>query len=137
MSGLYPDVELMVVSEFAPAADYKWIPYIPKRPFALNEARIKAAIAGRPVILAGIILQPNMPYWNMRLTAWKNWPLRVVAFNDSMDHWMVRPRSFPTIARHLLWRLRNLVVSQSRPGSGTYTLFWRLAHPWAHELSPL
>ena len=133
MSGLYPDVELMVVSEFAPAADYKWIPYIPKRPFALNEARIKAAIAGRPVILAGIILQPNMPYWNMRLTAWKNWPLRVVAFNDSMDHWMVRPRSFPTIARHLLWRLRNLVVSQSRPGSGTYTLFWRLAHPWAFK----
>ena len=133
MSRLYPEVELVVVSEFAPPADFKWIPYIPKRPFALNEARIKAAIAGRQVVLAGIILQPNMPYWNMRLTAWKNWPLRVVAFNDSMDHWMVRPRSFPTIVKHVLWRLRNLIVSQSRPGSGSYTFFWRLAHPWAFK----
>ena len=131
MSRLLPDVELMVVSEFAPPVGYRWIPYIPKRPYALNQARVRAAVANRKVILAGIILQPQMPYWAMRWIAWRNWPLQVVAFNDSMNHWMIRPRSFPTIIRHLLWRSRNLVVSQSMPGSATYTLLWRLAHPWA------
>ena len=133
MSKLHPSIELLVISEFAPPQPYRWIPYIPKRPFGLNEARICAAIEGRQVILAGIILQPNMPYWSMRWIAWKNWPMRVVAFNDNMNHWMVRPRSFPTIGKHLLWRLRNLVVSQSMPGSGSYTLIWRLGHPWAFK----
>ncbi len=133
MSKLHPEVELLVVSEFAPPQPYRWIPYIPKRPFGLNEARICAAVEGRPVILAGIILQPNMPYWSMRWIAWKNWPLRVVAFNDNMNHWMVRPRSFPIIAKHLLWRLRNLVVSQSMPGSACYTMVWRFGHPWAFK----
>lgn len=133
MSKLHPNVELLVISEFAPPQPYRWIPYIPKRPFGLNEARICAAIEGRQVILAGIILQPNMPYWSMRWIAWKNWPMRVVAFNDNMNHWMVRPRSFPTIGKHLLWRLRNLVVSQSMPGSASYTLIWRLGHPWAFK----
>ncbi len=133
MSKLHPGVELMVISEFAPLQPFRWIPYIPKRPFGLNEARICAAIEGRQVILAGIILQPNMPYWSMRWIAWKNWPMRVVAFNDNMNHWMVRPRSFPIIGKHLLWRLRNLVVSQSMPGSASYTLIWRLGHPWAFK----
>ncbi len=131
MARLFPDVELMVVSEFPPPGGYRWIPYAPKRPFYLNDQRVLAAIGNRPVILAGIILQPNMPYWRMRWIAWKNWPFRVAAFNDNMGHWMLRPQQLPIISRHLLWRLRNLVVSQTMAGSATYTLFWRLRHPRA------
>ena len=131
MAALFPGVELMVVSEFPPPGSYRWIPYAPKRPFYLNNQRVLAAIGNRPVVLAGIILQPNMPYWRMRWIAWKNWPFRVAAFNDNMDHWMLRPQQLPVITRHLLWRLRNLVVSQTMAGSATYTLFWRLRHPRA------
>ena len=133
MTRLFPEAELLVVSEFAPPRQYRWLPYAPQRPFYLNNERVLAAIAGRPVILAGIILQPNMPYWKMRMIAWKNWPFRVAAFNDNMNHWMLRPKQLPIIMRHLLWRLRNLVVSQSMPGSATYTVFWRIGHPRAFQ----
>jgi len=60
MAGIYPDVPLSLVSEFpSPSAGVPWIRWYPAKDLAENTARVEAAIAGKEVVLAGIILQPN------------------------------------------------------------------------------
>ena len=42
---------------------------------------------------------------------------------------MLRPRCAGVIARHVLWRTKNLLRYQLRPGGDVYTFFWKLARP--------
>jgi GT2 family glycosyltransferase/glycosyltransferase involved in cell wall biosynthesis len=132
MDGLYPELPLHVISEFpAPPGYSHWIRWYPAKDLADNLARIDAAVAGRQVVLAAIVLQPRMPYWPMRWAALRRWPWQLIAFNENLDHFMLRPRSLPVIARHGYWRARNFVRWETRPGGAVYTFFWRLAHPKA------
>ena len=132
MAGIYPDVPLSLVSEFpSPSAGVPWIRWYPAKDLAENTARVEAAIAGKEVVLAGIILQPRMPYWAMRWAAARRWPWRLIVFNENLDHFMLRPRSVPVIAKHCWWRTKNFVRWETRPGGTIYTMVWRLLHPRA------
>ncbi|HBY60661.1 MAG TPA: hypothetical protein DEH78_12620 [Solibacterales bacterium] len=130
VQALAPDLPLLVVSEFA-ARRGEWIPYNPKRPLEDNLRRCREALGGRQARFAAILLQPRMPYWRLRGLAHRIAPARVVYFNENLDHFLLRPRAAKAVARHLLWRLKNFVRWELRPGGATYTLFWRLRHPAA------
>jgi glycosyltransferase involved in cell wall biosynthesis len=55
------------------------------------------------------MLVPNVPFRAMRLMALLLAPRNFVAFNENLNHFMLRPRSIPAIARHIAWRVRNFV----------------------------
>jgi GT2 family glycosyltransferase/glycosyltransferase involved in cell wall biosynthesis len=130
MAAIAPRAELFVVSEFPPP-EGRWVRWHPRRTLGDNLALCRAAIAGRRVEIAGVVLQPRMPYWKMRALPLLIAPLRTLFFNENLDHFMLRPRSLRSIARHALWRLGNLARWELRPGGATYTLLWRIAHPRA------
>lgn len=131
MKALRPDLPLYVVSEF-PVGEEHWVPYHPLRRFSENLGLIRDAFAGKKVALAGLILQPRAPYWRLRLLALRITWWRMAFFNEQLDHFMLRPQSAGAIVRHGLWRIRNFIVWETRqPGAFTYTLVWRMLHPWA------
>lgn len=121
MRNVFPDLPLYVVSEFPPAAnDVRWVRY--RGGFFENLARCRAAFRGKPIRLAGVLLVPNVPFRRMRLLALVLAPLYFLAVNEHLNNFMLRPASFPTIARHLLWRLRNFIrwhLSAGRPATAT------------------
>lgn len=132
MAAIYPGLPLILVSEFpSPTPGVPWIRWFPAKDLAENMARLEASIAGKEVALAGIILQPRMPYWKMRWSAARRFPRQLMVFNEQLDHFMLRPRSLPVIAKHLWWRTKNFIRWETRPGGTAYTIAWRLLHPWA------
>jgi len=135
MRQIRPDAPLYVVSEFQ-VEGASWVPYHVGRTWRQNLALCRAAFAGKRILFAGLILQPRMPYWGMRLVALLLGRLNTIFFNENLDHYMLRPRSLPVIARHLAWRAGNLLRWELRPGGATYTFLWRLLHPAAF-LRPL
>jgi GT2 family glycosyltransferase/glycosyltransferase involved in cell wall biosynthesis len=86
-------------------------------------------IGADTVRLAAVILEPNTPYWRMRWMAFRISPLQFLAFNENLDNFMLRPRCAGTIARHFLWRAKNFLRWQLKPGGPVYTWAWRLRHP--------
>ena len=100
MAAIAPDLELFVVSEFPPAQG-RWIPYRVNRGVLNNYNRCKAALQGRRVVYSGLVLQPKSPYGPMRLLALLFGPLRVLFFNENLDHFMLRPGGLVTMLRHL------------------------------------
>jgi len=130
MAKLPGDVPIHVVGEFAPPVG-KWIPWNPARTFDENYARLMADLGDEEVLFAGIILQPNMPYWEMRWAALRGFGRRLVCYNDDLNHFMLRPGSLPVIAGHLWWRTKNFVRWETRPGGTVYTWVWRALHPGA------
>jgi len=132
LSEIYPELPLWVVSEF-PVENARWIPYHVRRGFGENLALCRAAFRGSKIVALGLVLQPRMPYWRMRLIGALLAPLATLFFNENLDHFMLRPRSAAAIAGHFWWRAKNLARWELRPGGGLYTLFWRLAHPRALE----
>ena len=121
------DLPLYVISEFPPPQGH-WIPYHPLRPD--NRARIQRQLQSLEVRLAGIYLDPKVPYWPLRrlafnVTTWRSW----VFFSTDLNHYMLRPRSLPAVSRFLVWRLREVLRFQLQPGGDIYTFFWRLGHP--------
>ncbi|HEU0124029.1 MAG TPA: glycosyltransferase [Bryobacteraceae bacterium] len=131
MTALHPELPLYVVSEFPPPAGTPWIRWHPLQSSAGNAERIGAALAECDVALAGVALEPLMPYWAMRWMAFTRWPRQLVVFNEKMDHFMLRPRCLNTIVHHFYWRIRGFVRKQTRPGGELYTFLWRVRHPRA------
>ncbi len=108
MRGVFPELPLYVVSEFAPAVkDVRWIRY--RGGFFENLARCRAAFRGKSIRLAGVLLVPRVPFRRMRLLALVLAPLYFLAVNENLNDFMLRPGSLPQIAKHILWRLRNFV----------------------------
>ncbi|MBL8174213.1 MAG: glycosyltransferase [Bryobacterales bacterium] len=130
IESIYPELPLYVVAEFPPPRG-KWIPYHPTRSLADNMARLKAALGPAHVRLSAAVLEPNTPYRRMRWMALRLSPRGFIAFNENLDHYMLRPRSAPVMARHLLWRGKNFLRWQLRPGGTAYTWAWRARHPSA------
>ncbi|MCC6585178.1 MAG: glycosyltransferase [Bryobacterales bacterium] len=135
MQAIAPEMPLYVVSEFKVDGAH-WIPYHLGRTLQQNLALVRSALKGKRIAYSAVILQPRMPYWQMRLLGFRLGGLKTIFFNEQLDHWMLRPASAGTIARHFLWRGGNLVRWELQPGGATYTFFWRLAHPQAF-LRPL
>jgi len=130
MEKLPGDLPIYVVGEFPPPSG-KWIPWNPARSFAENYERMLDDLEGNEVVFAGILLQPKQPYWDIRWAGLRAFGLRVVFFNDNLDHFMIRPRQLPVIARHCWWQLKNLIHWETHPGGLLYTWVWRVFHPWA------
>ena len=110
MRNIYPDLPLCVVAEFPPAdRDVRWVRYQVDRPLRHNLARCRAAFRGSSIRLAAVMLTPNVPLRRLRLLALLLAPLNVIAFNEDLNHFMLRPGSIPAMVRHALWRARNFV----------------------------
>jgi len=130
MQELLPELPLVVVSEF-PIDGTRWLPYPLSRGFWENLAFFRWKFRDKRIRISAVILQPRMPYWRMRLIAFALSPWNFLAFNEAFGHFMVRPKTLGTIARHLAWRTRNFFVWEFSPGGATYTWLWRLRHPKA------
>src|SRR5260370_11786659 len=130
MQALFPELPLVVVSEFPPE-NARWIPFPLSRSLRDNLAMCRWHFRGKRVRLSGVILQPRMPYWRMRLIGFLISPWNFIAFNENFGHFMLRPRSVGTILRHTLWRTRNFFVWEFSPGGLAYTFLWRVAAPAA------
>ncbi|MCC6343684.1 MAG: glycosyltransferase [Bryobacterales bacterium] len=128
VQALFPELPLWVVSEFPPPAG-KWIPFKPNRSLPENLALIRAAMSGHTIRLSAAVLEPRTPHGQLRWIAFRLAPLRFLAFNENLDHFMLRPRCAPAIARHLFWRVKNFLRWQLKPGGPAYTWAWRLRHP--------
>jgi glycosyltransferase involved in cell wall biosynthesis/GT2 family glycosyltransferase len=125
---LAPDLPLFTISEFQPPLG-KWLPYRVERPMADNLAAARAEMTGRRVRFCAVLLDPNTPYDPMRWMAFRLAPLRGVYFNESLNHFMLRPRSAATIVRHFLWRLGNWIRFEVNPGGRLYRWMWRMRRP--------
>jgi GT2 family glycosyltransferase/glycosyltransferase involved in cell wall biosynthesis len=108
MREIYPELPLYVVSEFPPAAGLPWIPYRPNRGLRENYALCREALRDKRIRLAAVMLVPNVPYRRLRLLALLLSPRGFMAFNENLDHFMLRPRSVPAMLRNCAWRARNV-----------------------------
>ncbi|MBK7927488.1 MAG: glycosyltransferase [Bryobacterales bacterium] len=130
MKQIRPDLPLIVVSEF-PIPGEDCLPWHIARSLQHNIDKLSWHFRHSRIVLCALILQPRMPYWPMRRAALHFGRLNTLFFNENLNHFMLRPRSLPVIARHLLWRTKNFLRWELRPGGSTYTFLWRLAHPSA------
>ena len=114
MRAIFPELPLYVVSDFPPEdQDLIWIRYRINRGFMENLWRCREALRDRSVQLAAVMLVPGVPFRRMRLMALLLSPRGFLAFNENLNHFMLRPRSVPAIARHLAWRARNALRSMA------------------------
>lgn len=132
LEAVAPGLDVYVVAEFAPPRG-RWIPWFLGRTLAQNRARVADALRGKQIVWAALILQPRMPYWPMRLAALLASPGRLLCFNENLDHFALHPRSAFSICRHLMWRMKNLIRWETRPGGWLYTQVWRITHPWSYR----
>jgi GT2 family glycosyltransferase/glycosyltransferase involved in cell wall biosynthesis len=108
LRALYPELPLWVVSDFPPEdPSLKWIRYRINRSFAENLRRCREELRGHTIRLAGVMLVPNVPFRRMRLLALVLSPRAFLAFNENLNHFMLRPASIPAIAWHIVWRIAN------------------------------
>ena len=98
---------------------------------------IRARLAGRRIRLAAVILEPRIPHWRLRALGFALAPLHFLAFNETGQHFMLRPRDTFTMSRHVLWRMKNLVRSQRQPESSTYRAMEWFRKPGKFRLSML
>jgi GT2 family glycosyltransferase/glycosyltransferase involved in cell wall biosynthesis len=138
--GIFPELPLVVVSEFAPplaSQDVEWIPYHIRRTWKENRDSIRARLGGRRIRLGAVILEPRIPHWRLRALGLALAPLHFIAFNETGGHFMLRPRSVSTMLRHVAWRTKNLVRSQFQPESSTYRVMEWFREPGNFRLSML
>jgi len=131
---IFPELPLVVVSEF-PVPEVEWIPYHIRRSWNENRDLIRARLRTRGVRLAAVILEPRVPHWRLRALGFALAPLHFLAFNETGEHFMLRPRSIPTMFRHVTWRMKNLVRSQRQPEATTYRVMEWLRKPEKFRLS--
>lgn len=125
-----PDLPYFVVSEFPPASG-RWIPYMPRRTEEQNLARITDALGGAEIVHAALLCDVRKKYWPMRRIAFRLASMRLLCFNEHMDHVPLHPRAAGAVTKHLWWRFRNYASAQLNPGGWLYTQTWRLFHPSA------
>jgi GT2 family glycosyltransferase/glycosyltransferase involved in cell wall biosynthesis len=130
IAALEPGLPLYVVSEFPPS-EGRWIPYHPFRSTADNLAHLRAAFRGKRIQIAAVLLEPGTPYRRLQWLALWFAPLRLLFYNENLDHFLLRPRCAGSIARHFYWRSRSLARFETHPGGHVYTFLWRLRHPSA------
>jgi glycosyltransferase involved in cell wall biosynthesis len=108
MRAVFPELPLYVVSDFSPAEkDLHWVRY--RGGFGENLARCRSAFRGKSIRLAGVLLVPNLPFRRMRLLALILAPFYVLAVNENLNDFMLRPGSLPAIASHFAWRTGNFM----------------------------
>lgn len=118
MLAVFPELPLYVVSEFPPAnPGVRWIRWDVGR-VRVNFARCYAALRGKKVRLAGVLMVPKSPAPAMKLLALTAAPLHFLAVNENLNDFLLRPGNLPQITRHVVWRMRNFVVFHWRRETG-------------------
>jgi len=121
MREIYPELPLWVVSDFP--VEGQWVRYRIKRSFRYNLARCRDALRGYEIRLAGVMLVPNVPFRRMRLLALVLAPRGFIAFNENLNHFMLRPAQLPAVVRHIAWRIKNTIRwLRKNPPSGRVAL---------------
>ena len=125
---IFPEVPLVVVSEFPPP-EGEWIRYHIRRNLSDNLALARFRLAGRKIRIAAVILEPRTPHWRLRILGLRLAPFRILAFNETGQHFRLHPDNLPSMLRNLLWRTRNLVRSEWRklrepPALRLRALYW-------------
>jgi GT2 family glycosyltransferase/glycosyltransferase involved in cell wall biosynthesis len=106
---IYPELPLWVVSDFPPEdSSLPWIRYRISHSFSENYGRCREALSGYQIRIAAVMLVPNVPFRRMRLLALALSPRGFVAFNENLNHFLLRPGQLPSIARHVTWRAKNI-----------------------------
>jgi GT2 family glycosyltransferase/glycosyltransferase involved in cell wall biosynthesis len=118
---IFPELPLVVVSEFPPA-EGEWIPFHIRRTWRDNRDLVKARLGGRDIRLGAVVLEPRIPLRSLRRVGFALSGLRVLLFNEYGQHFMLRPRSMPAMLKHVLWRRKNAVIVQFRKGGLFYKL---------------
>jgi GT2 family glycosyltransferase/glycosyltransferase involved in cell wall biosynthesis len=116
---IFPELPLVVVSEFPPS-EGEWIPYHIRRSAQDNIEFVQWRLRGRSIRLGAVILEPRIPHWPLRRLGFKLARLNAMLFNETGNHFMLRPRSIPSMFQYALWRAKNLVRSQFRKGGMVY-----------------
>jgi GT2 family glycosyltransferase/glycosyltransferase involved in cell wall biosynthesis len=130
---IFPELPLWVVSDFPPEdAGLPWIRYRVNGTLRDNLARCREAIRGYEIRLAAVMLVPNVPFRRMRLMALLLSPRGFIAFNENLNHFMLRPAQIPSMARHVMWRMKNALRWWWRTPLGVRTLLVE----WAAWLRP-
>jgi glycosyltransferase involved in cell wall biosynthesis/GT2 family glycosyltransferase len=126
---ILPGLPLIVVSEFEIEGAGEWIPYNFKRGASENLDFIRARLGERKVALSAVVLDPKSPYRSLRWIGFRLAPGRFLAFNENLNHFMLRPGSAITIGRHFEWRAKNFLRYHFKHGGFFYTWYWRLRQP--------
>ncbi|MGD1070651.1 MAG: glycosyltransferase [Bryobacteraceae bacterium] len=115
-----PDAPLYIVSEFKPDRAH-WIPWHVKRGFRQNKAAIEAALHGRRIQIAAVVLASGTELATMRAVALTLFPARLIAYDENLNvlYWKDLPA----------WLLRR-----ARPGPGTQRWLRRIVHPAEAEI---
>ncbi len=126
--GIFPDTPLVVVSEFPPP-EGEWIRYHIRRDLSDNLALARFRLGGRKIRVAAMILEPRTPHWRLRMLGLRLAPFRMLAFNETGQHFRLRPDNLPSMLRNLLWRTKNLIRSQWKqlrepPALRLRALYW-------------
>jgi GT2 family glycosyltransferase len=124
---IFPDLPLVVVSEFPPS-EGEWIRYHIRRRWSENLALVRSRLRGRSIRIAAMILEPRTPHRAMRLLALRLSPLRLWAYNETGQHFRMSPGNVLVMARYLLWRTRNFLRSGfhwNLTRGRTLWLYWR------------
>ena len=131
LKSIMPELPLVIVSEFEPpeASGGEWIRYHVKRGWRENRSLVLAKLGARRVRIAAVILEPRTPHWPMRMAGFTLAPLYFLAFNEHGEHFMLRPRSVPSMLRHGAWRTRNFFRSQFKTGGWMRKQMERVRHP--------
>jgi GT2 family glycosyltransferase/glycosyltransferase involved in cell wall biosynthesis len=131
LKAIMPELPLVIVSEFEPpeGSGREWIRYHVKRSWRENRALVRAKLGARRIRIAAVILEPRTPHWPMRLAGFTLAPLYFLAFNEHGEHFMLRPRSLPSVFRHAAWRTRNFFRSQFKTGGWMRKQMERVRHP--------
>src|SRR5258708_22864277 len=121
MEKLYPELPLIVVSEFPPEHS-RWIPFPLSRGFQDNLALVRWHFRNKRVRLSAVILQPRMPYWRMRLVGFLLFPWNFFALNENFCHFILRPTSARPVPRHCPLRTRDILHCELSPRAFAYPI---------------
>ena len=103
---VHPELPLVVVSAAAPSAG-EWIRYRTVDGFARSFCQMRAALGGRRIELALVMLQARTPYRKLQGIGFLMRARRRLAVNENLDYFEVRWRSAGIVLRHLGWRWRE------------------------------
>jgi GT2 family glycosyltransferase/glycosyltransferase involved in cell wall biosynthesis len=127
---IYPELPLWVVSDFPPDdPSLPWIRYRVRQSLRENYARCREAFRPYQIRIASVMLVPNVPFRRMRLLALALSPRAFVAFNENLNHFLLRPGQLPSIARHIVWRAKN-VARWLRRTPLDRSLWWARTAAW-------
>jgi GT2 family glycosyltransferase/glycosyltransferase involved in cell wall biosynthesis len=115
-----PDLPLVVVAEFAPHRG-EWIPYHVPRSVKENTAAIRAAVAGRGIGAAAMVLAPGTALAKMRIIALTMAPASLIAYDERLR--ILRLADLP-----------GYFLSQVKPGRRAQRWLRRMAHPAEAEI---